>query len=83
MTRRSHTTLVLALLILPTAFPRAAQSRSVKVEVVGIQGPIKRNVLGTLSIAKKSERKRASDAELRHLHSRAEEQIRGALQPFG
>ena len=83
MTRRTHTTLFLALLILPAAFPRAAPCRSVKVEVVGIQGPIKRNVLATLSIAKKSERKRASDAELRHLHARAEEEIRGALQPFG
>src|SRR6185503_8490507 len=55
----------------------------VKVEVVGVAGALRKNVLASLSIAHKKDRKNASEAELRHLHSRADEEIGRALQPFG
>jgi hypothetical protein len=55
----------------------------VKVEVLGVQGALRRNVLASLSIAHKKDRKNASQGELRHLHSRADEEIGRALQPFG
>ena len=55
----------------------------VKVEVLGIQGALRRNVLASLSIAHKKDRKNASQGELRHLHSRADDEIGRALQPFG
>ena len=55
----------------------------VKVEVVGVTGVLRKNVLSSLSIAHKKDRKNASEAELRHLHSRADDEIGRALQPFG
>jgi len=55
----------------------------VRVEVVGVTGALRKNVLASLSIAHKKDRKNASEAELRHLHTRADEEIGRALQPFG
>jgi translocation and assembly module TamA len=55
----------------------------VKVEVLGVEGALRRNVLAALSIAHKKDRKNASEAELRHLHTRADDEIGRALQPFG
>jgi len=60
-----------------------AKTPSVKVEVLGLSGALKKNVRASLSIADKRQRKDASDETLRHLHARAEEEIRRALQPFG
>lgn len=56
---------------------------SVKVEVLGLSGALKRNVLASLSIADKKQRKNANEEVLRHLHARADEEIRRAIQPFG
>ena len=71
----------LALLLLEVSPARAATP--VQVEVLGVEGALRKNVLASLSIHDKSHRKNATDAELRHLHSRAEEEIRRALQPYG
>jgi len=62
---------------------RTATHPSVRVEVTGLEGALRTNVLASLSIADKKKRKKATDAEIRHLHSRAEDEIRRALQPFG
>jgi len=66
-----------------TAPPSAVSHPSVRVEVTGVEGALRTNVLASMSIANKKKRKKATDAELRHLHSRAEDEIRRALQPFG
>lgn len=51
--------------------------------MTGIEGEPRENVLAYLSIAVKERRENATEAELRHLYSRGEEEIRRALQPFG
>lgn len=61
----------------------AAGARGVRVELEGLPRDLRRNVTATLSIARRQERRRATDAYLRHLHSRAEDEIRRALEPFG
>ena len=65
------------------ASPVNAATPSVKVEVLGVEGALLKNVRAGLSINQKDRRKDATEAELRHLHSRAEEEIRRALQPYG
>jgi translocation and assembly module TamA len=62
---------------------KAVTHPSVRVEVTGVEGPLRKNVLASLSIADKGKRKKATAAEIRNLHSRAEDEIRRALQPFG
>jgi len=73
--------------VAPADTTRATASKrgpiQVKVEVIGVAGALRKNVLASLSIAHKKDRKNASEAELRHLHSRADEEIGRALQPFG
>jgi translocation and assembly module TamA len=63
--------------------PAKRASIKVKVEVLGVTGVLRKNVLASLSIAHKKDRKNATEGELRHLHSRADEEIGRALQPFG
>jgi translocation and assembly module TamA len=70
-------------LLLIAASPAGAATPPVSVEVLGIEGALEKNVRAMLSINQKDRRKNATEAELRHLHSRAEEEIRRALQPFG
>src|SRR5688572_16471221 len=70
-------------LLLFVVSPAGAATPPVKVEVLGIQGPHEKNVRASLSNNDKDHRKDATEAELRHLHSRAEEEIRRALQPYG
>lgn len=74
--------LCLALLVLVPSVG-AAQTPSVTIEVLGVDGALKDNVEIGLSIADKNRRKGATPKEVRRLHARAEEEIRRALQPFG
>jgi translocation and assembly module TamA len=60
-----------------------SKAPSVKVEVLGLSGALKRNVLASLSIADKKQRKGANGEVIRHLHARADEEIRRAIQPYG
>jgi translocation and assembly module TamA len=62
---------------------RAVMTPPVKVEILGISGALKSNVKIGLSIEDKKKRKKASEEVVRHLHSRAEEEIQRALQPYG
>ena len=61
----------------------STRTPSVKVEVLGLSGTLKKNVLASLSIADKKQRKKANEEVIRHLHARADQEIRRALQPFG
>jgi translocation and assembly module TamA len=54
---------------------------SVKVELEGLTGELRDNARATLSILQA--KKDAPEARIRFLHSRAEDEIREALQPFG
>ncbi|HEU5311975.1 MAG TPA: POTRA domain-containing protein, partial [Candidatus Eisenbacteria bacterium] len=66
------------------AVPAAKPARiKVKVEVLGVTGVLRKNVIASLSIAHKKDRKNSTEGELRHLHARADEEIGRALQPFG
>ena len=79
---RAVALLTLALLAIPFR-PANAATRSLKVEVLGVSGALKQNVLLSLSIADKKRRKNATDEELRRLHARADDEIHRALQPYG
>ena len=84
--RRAATAVIaaaLALLMLALAPRGAAARRAVTVQVTGVRGALRANVLSTLGIANKGERKNASDAFIRHLHTRADAEIHRALEPFG
>lgn len=60
----------------------AASGRAaVQVEVKGLDGALKGNVLAALSIARAGDE--ASAARVQRLHARAQDEIRLALQPFG
>jgi hypothetical protein len=59
------------LLAMLTLAPRVAAQPRLRVEVEGVRGELRRNVLATLSIAKKQERRRATEGYPRHLHTRA------------
>ncbi|MGE5178205.1 MAG: autotransporter assembly complex protein TamA [Bacteroidota bacterium] len=80
---RTAALLILALLTTIPSRPASAATRSLKVEVLGVSGALKRNVLLSLSIADKKRRKNATDEELRRLHARADDEIHRALQPYG
>ncbi len=60
-----------------------AQTRSLEVEIVGLRGQERTNVLATLSIATAATERSVSEARVRRLHSRAPGEIALALQPFG
>ena len=71
---------LLALTFLLMAAPAWA---GVKVEVEGIDGDEKDNVLQRLSISDAAERDDLDQVLVERLHAQAEADIRGALQPFG
>lgn len=55
----------------------------VDVEVLGVDGDAKKNVLAYLRIYQEKDEKDFSLARLKSLHSQAESQIKKGLQPFG
>jgi translocation and assembly module TamA len=61
----------------------AAQDGPVRVEVRGVDGELRRNVLAVLSLARGSGSGRMEEARVRNLHGRAQREIELALQPFG
>jgi translocation and assembly module TamA len=62
---------------------RGAWALNVRVEVSGLDSTLKDNVLAFLSVEQEKSRETLSEARLRLLHDRAEDEIRKALQPFG
>src|SRR5688572_32457963 len=85
--RRFGTVLVVVLALSalspPVRCSAAPKSPAVKVEVLGVKGALRKNVLTSLTLADKSRRKNATEEELRVMHARAEDEIRRALQPYG
>lgn len=73
--------ILLILCLLSLAEP--AMAISVTVEVDGIKGPEKENVLAYLKIEKEKTRTDLTPSRVRRLHARAPQEIRQALQPFG
>lgn len=56
---------------------------AVRVEVKGVQGELRDNVLAHLGVAAQADRQDLTEAAIRLLHRRARDQIERALQPFG
>ena len=55
----------------------------VKIEVEGIDGDLRRNVIASLSLEDARDDKDLNEERIRRLHAKAEEEIATALQPFG
>ncbi len=55
----------------------------VKVEVKGVEGPLKRNVLALLEIYRERKEKDVSPARVRLLYQQGFSQVKKALEPFG
>ena len=56
---------------------------SITVEVNGIEGDLKDNVLATLSIEQQKDHPDLNEGRISRLHIKAINEIKNALQPFG
>lgn len=65
------------------ALPVRAASPGIAVQVEGVSGELRDNVLAFLGIYQVREREDLSPARVRRLHAQAPGEIRAALQPFG
>ncbi|QKT02503.1 outer membrane protein assembly factor [Ectothiorhodospiraceae bacterium 2226] len=65
------------------AAPAYAQTPRVSVQVDGVGGEVRENVLAFLSLYAQRAHPALSEGRIRTLHRRAEEEIRRALEPFG
>ncbi|BAU48000.1 membrane protein [Sulfurifustis variabilis] len=65
------------------ALPVLAASPAIAVEVEGVGGELRDNVLAFLGIYQSRAREDLSPVRVRRLHTQAEGEIRRALQPFG
>src|SRR5687767_8377385 len=77
---RCPTLAVLCSLLLPAA---ANAAERVRIEVEGLDGDLRRNVLATLSLEKARKDDDLDEPRIRRLHADAPEEIKLALQPFG
>jgi translocation and assembly module TamA len=55
----------------------------VKVEIEGVKGELRKNVLANLAIEQEKKAKDLDEERIRRLHAQAPDQISEALQPFG
>src|SRR5947207_2479424 len=55
----------------------------VRVDVGGVSGQLRANVIASLSIYQERDREDLTPARVRRLHEQASREIRAALQPFG
>jgi translocation and assembly module TamA len=75
---------LVALLAAPAPVRGADAPRpKVKVEVEGVKGELRKNVLANLSIEQEKKAKDLDEARIRSLHAQAVDEISEALQPFG
>jgi len=65
-----------------SSFALSQDLKSVEVSVSGLDDPLRSNVLAALSL-KQEENSRLTDTVIQHLFSKAEQEIRSALQPYG
>lgn len=81
--RSLHLPLAAALLLALPAAAFAATRPAVKVEVRGIRGAQRHNVLSSLSIQKERRDKRLTTGRIQSLHHQAPDEIRQSLEPYG
>ncbi len=74
---------VLGLAFLLLAAAPAWAGEKLRVEIEGLDGDLRRNVLATLSLEEARKDKDLTEERIRRLHARSEEDIKLALQPFG
>jgi len=74
---------VVLICLLAAAPVRAADGVKVEVSVDGLAAEMKRNVLGSMMLARAANEGRLSEGEARRLAGRARREIELALQPFG
>ncbi len=74
---------VSALLLFAIPLSLAAAAEFLQVEIEGVSGAIKENVLSALTIYQERKRAEMDAARVRRLHEQAQEEIRTALEPFG
>lgn len=79
----ADTALIVHALLLVAALPCAAQTVGVRLEVEGVNGAVRENVLSGLSLRSAAREGRLAPERVRRLHARAPEEIRLALQAFG
>jgi len=75
--------LILTCLSSALAMPAAGQTGRIRVEVDGVSGRVRDNVLSVLAIQAASRTGALSEERVRRLHERAPGEIGLALQPFG
>jgi len=75
--------LVLFALLSLAAAPAAAQAPVLRVEVEGVQGELRDNILAQLSIEQRRRDADLWESRVRRLHQQAESEIRAALKPLG
>jgi translocation and assembly module TamA len=73
------------LLVLACALSRGSAwaDPRVRIEVEGLDGDVRRNVVASLSLEEARDDKDLDEQRIRRLHAQAEEEIATALQPFG
>jgi translocation and assembly module TamA len=67
----------------PVSAQQSGQENTVMVSIQGVEGELLQNVQSYLKLYQKRNDPRLNDLWIRHLHERAGDQIRKALQPFG
>jgi translocation and assembly module TamA len=71
--------LALAVLLLQTRAARA----DIRIEIEGVEGALRQNVLALLSLQRYRDRDRIEPGAVQRLYNRADDEVRTALRPFG
>jgi translocation and assembly module TamA len=75
-------TALVAGLMLAALLTRPAAA-NIRIEVTGVDAELKRNVMALLSIARYTDRQRLEPDSVERLYRRVDEEVRGALKPYG
>src|ERR1700690_1649430 len=71
--------LALAVLLLPVRSARA----DIRIEIEGVEGGVRQNVLALLSLQRYRDRDRIEPEAVQRLYNRIDDEVRTALRPFG
>jgi translocation and assembly module TamA len=83
MSRRNFTRWLAVLGMAATLLTGVTAQAGIKIEVTGVDGEIRRNVMALLSIARYSDRDRLEADSIERLYRRVDDEVRGALKPYG
>ena len=81
--KRSNCSGLVVVALLVAAVPASSQTARVRVEVSGVEGDVRSNVLNSLKLADVAPDQRLDVERIRQLHEEAAGEIRRALEPFG